>query len=234
MDAEEEPVFKVVDAPTRGVQRVRPRMRNVGLVHVVAAVVLAAALALGAMHGCAGDDVQVLPAAGLMALLIGLAGRGDDCAAAARHGGRSGSVAGASFTLLGGAVSGWVWVLAQPCVGNILDREVVTLLLVTAASAAVLATSMWLLVSRDEIEPWHATRGVVVATAAAVTVLVLGVGFAVLLRDTSEMPVLAMAAVTVPWAGAVAATGWLRPSPAIAVVTPARFRRCGCSSAEVR
>ena len=44
-------MFKVVDAPTRGVQRVRPRMRNVGLVHVVAAVVLAAALALGAMHG---------------------------------------------------------------------------------------------------------------------------------------------------------------------------------------
>ena len=56
--------------------------------------------------------------------------------------------------------------LSQPCVGNVLDREVVTLLLVTAASTAALATSLWLLVSRDEIEPWHATRGVVAATAA--------------------------------------------------------------------
>jgi hypothetical protein len=221
MDAEEEPVFKLVDAPTRGVQRVRPRMRNVGLVHVVAALVLAATLALGAMHGCAGDDVQVLPAAAAMALLIGLAGLAMTLRLPRATAVGPALSAGASLILLGGASSGWVWVLAQPCVGNILDREVVTLLFVTAASAAVLATSMWLLVSRDEIEPWHATHGVVVASAAAVTVLVLGLGFAVLLRDASEMPVLAMTAVTVPWACAVAATGWLRPSPAIAVVTPA-------------
>ncbi|MCZ3389879.1 MAG: hypothetical protein LH645_12370 [Actinomycetia bacterium] len=214
-------MFKVVAAPTRGVQRVRPRMRNVGLVHVVAALVLAATLALGAMHGCAGDDVQVLPAAAVMTLLIGLAGLAMTLRLPRATAVAPALAAGASLTLLGGATSGWAWVLAQPCVGNILDREVVTLLLVTAASAAVLATSLWLLVSRDEIEPWHATRGVVVATAAAVTVLVLGTGFAVLLRDATGTPVLAMAAVTVPWAGAVAATGWLRPSPAIAVVTPA-------------
>lgn len=221
MDAEEEPVFKVVDAPTRGVQRVRPRMRNVGLVHVVAALVLAATLALGAMHGCAGDDVQVLPAAAVMTVLIGLAGWAMTLRLPRATAVAPALAGGASLMLLGGATSGWAWVLAQPCVGNILDREVVTLLLVTAASAAVLATSLWLLVSRDEIEPWHATRGVVVATAAAVTVLVLGFGFAVLLRDTTDTPVLAMAAVTLPWAGAVAATGWLRPSPAIAVVVPA-------------
>ena len=61
MDTEEEPVFKLVDAHTRGVQRVRPRMRNVGLVHVAAALVLGGALALGTMQGCAGNDVQVLP-----------------------------------------------------------------------------------------------------------------------------------------------------------------------------
>jgi hypothetical protein len=220
MDAEEEPVFKVVDAPTRGVQRVRPRMRNVGLVHVVAAMVLAATLALGTMQGCAGDDAQVLPAAAAMAVLIGLSGLAMSVRLPRATAVAPALSAGASFTLLGGAASGWVWVLAQPCVGNLLDREVVTLLLVTAASAAVLATSVWLLVSRDEIEPWHATRGVVVASTAALTVLVLGLGFAVLLRESSEMPVLAMAAVAVPWAGAVAATGWLRPSPAIAVVTP--------------
>jgi hypothetical protein len=221
MDAEEEPVFKVVDAPTRGVQRVRPRMRNVGLVHVAAALVLSATLALGAMQGCAGDDVEVLPAAGLLALLIGVAGLAMTSRLPRATAVAPALAAGAAFTLLGGATSGWAWVMAQPCVGNILDREVVTLLLVTASSVAVLATSLWLLVSRDEIEPWHATRGVIIATAAAATVLVLGCGFAVLLRDTTGMPVLAMAAVTVPWAVAVAATGWLRPSPAIAVVTPA-------------
>jgi hypothetical protein len=224
MDAEEEPVFKVVDAPTRGVQRVRPRMRNVGLVHVVAALVLAWTLALGAMQGCAGDDVEVLPAAAVMTALIALAGLAMTVRLPRATAVSPALAAGASFTLLGGATSGWAWLMAQPCVGNILDREVVTLLLVTAASAAVLATSLWLLVSRDEIEPWHATRGVIIATAAAVTVLVLGCGFAVLLRDTTGMPVLAMAAVTVPWAVAVAATGWLRPSPAIAVVTPAALQ----------
>lgn len=217
-------MFNVVDAPTRGVQRVRPRMRNVGLVHVVAALVLAPALALGAMQGCAGDDVQVLPAAGVLTLLIGLAGLAMTVQLPRATAVAPALSAGASFALLGGATSGWVWVLAQPCVGNILDREVVTLLLVTATSAAVLSTSIWLLASRDEIEPWHATRGVVVASAAAVTVLVLGFGLAVLLSDTSDMPVLAMAALTVPLPGALAATGWLRPSPALAAVTPAALQ----------
>jgi hypothetical protein len=224
MDAEEDPVFRVLDAPTRGVQRVRPRMRDVGLVHVVAAMVLGVALALGAMHGCAGDDVQVLPAAAAMALLVGFSGVAMTLRLPRATAVAPALAAGASVNLLGGAMSGWAWVLAQPCVGNILDREVVTLLLVTAASAAVLATSMWLLVSRDEVEPWNATRGVVVSTAAALTVLALGVGFAVLLRDTSPAPVVALVAVSVPWAIAVAATGWLRPSPAIAVVTPAAIQ----------
>lgn len=202
----------------------RPRMRNVGLVHVVAALALAATLALGAMHGCTGDDVEVLPAAAAMALLIGLAGLAMTLRLPRATAVAPALSAGAAITLLGGVSSGWVWVLAQPCVGNILDREVVTLLLVTAASVAVLATSLWLLVSRDEIEPWQATRGVVVAATAALAVLVLGFGFAVLLRDTSEMPVLAMAVVTVPWAVAIAATGWLRPSPAIAMVMPAMLQ----------
>lgn len=220
MDAEEEPVFKLVDAPTRGVQRVRPRMRNVGLVHVAAALVLGAALAVGTMQGCAGNDVQVLPSGITMAAFIALAGGSMALRLPRATAVAPALAAGASLTLLGSAAAGWVWVLSQPCVGNVLDREVVTLLLVTAASMATMATALWLLVSRDEIEPWHATRGVVAATAAGLTVLVLGIGFAVLLADTTETPVPAMVAMTLPWAVAVAATGWLRPSPAIAVVTP--------------
>lgn len=221
MGAEEEPVFGMVDAPTRGVQRVRPRMRDVGLVHVAAALVLGVALALAMMQGCVGNDAQLLPSGITMAGLIGLAGVSMALRLPRATAVAPALAAGASLTLLGSAAAGWVWVYSQPCSGNVLGHEEVTLLLVTAASAAALGTSLWLLVSRDEIEPWHATRGVVAATAAGLSVLVLGIGFAVLLADTTEMPVPAMVAVTVPWAAAVAATGWLRPSPAIAVVTPA-------------
>ncbi len=221
MDAEEEPVFTVIDAPTRGVQQVRPRMRNVGFVHVVAALVLGIALTFGTMRGCGGDDVHMLPSAVTMSVLIAVAGLAMTLRLPRATAVAPALAAGSSLTLLGGAAAGWLWVASQPCVGNVLDREVVTLLLVTASAAAVLATALWLLVSRDELEPWQATRGVVVATIAAATVLVMAVGFAVLMRDTFEMPVAVVAAVTVPWAISVAATGWLRPSPAVAVVTPA-------------
>lgn len=217
-------MFKLVDAPTRGVQQTRPRMRNVGMVHVLASLVLAATLTLGSMHGCTGGNVDVLPAAGLMAVLIGLAGLAMTLQLPRATAVAPALSVGASCTLLGGATAGWVWVLAQPCAGNVLDGEVVTLLLVTAASTAVLAMSTWLLASRDEIEPWHATRGVVAATAGAVTVLVLGVGFSVLLRDTSDMPMVAMVALTASWSASIAATGWLRPSPAVAVMTPAALQ----------
>lgn len=221
MKAEEEPVFIVVDAPTRGAQRVRPRMRNVGLVHVASAVMLGVTLVLGTMQACTGEDVNVLSSALTMAALIGLAGVAMTMRVPRATAVAPALAAGSALTLLGGSAAGWLWVRSLPCVGNVLDREVVTLLLVTASAAAVLATSLWLLVSRDEVEPWHGSRGVLVATIAAVTVLVLGVGFAVLMRGTTEIPASAMAAVALMWAVAVAATGWLRPSPAIAVVTPA-------------
>jgi hypothetical protein len=224
MDAEEEPVFRVIDAPTRGVQQVRPRMRNVGIVHVVAALVLGVALAFGTMRGCAGDDVHMLPSAITMSALIGLAGVAMTLRVPRATAVAPALAAGSSLTLLGGAAAGWLWVAGQPCAGNVLDNEVVTLLLVTASAAAALATALWLLVSRDELEPWQATRGVVLASVAAMTVLVLAIGFAVLLRDTFETPVAVVAAVAVPWAVAIAATGWLRPSPAVAVVTPAALQ----------
>lgn len=221
MNAEEEPVFIVVDAPARGVQQARPRMRNVGLVQVIAAVVLGVTLGLSTIRGCTGDDVNMLLSAAAMVALIGVAGLAMTARVPRATAVAPALTAGAALTLLGGSAAVWFWLRSQPCIGNVLDREVVTLLLVTAAAAAVLATSLWLLVSRDEVEPWHATRGVVVSSSVAATVLVLGVGTAVLLSASSELPAAAMAAVTVPWALAAAATGWLRPSPAIAMGTPA-------------
>jgi hypothetical protein len=221
MNAEEEPVFIVVDPPTRRVQRVRPRVRNVGVVHLVAAVVLVATLSMGVLQGCAAGEARSMPSAVAMVAIIGVAGLAMTLRVPRATAVAPALAAGAALALLGGSGAAWLWVRSQPCVGSVLDREVVTLLLVSASAAPVLATALWLLVSRDELEPWHATRGVVVATIAAVTVLVVGVGFAVLMRGTTDMPAAAMAALAVPWAVMVAATGWLRPSPAIAVVTPA-------------
>ena len=221
MNAEEEPVFIELDAPARGVQRVRPRMRNVGLVHVVSALVLGMSLVLGTMQACTGEDVPVMSSALMMAALVGVAGVAMTVRVPRVTAVAPALAAGSALTLLGGSAAGWLWVRSQPCVGNVLDREIVTLLLVAASAAAVLATSLWLLVSRDEIEPWHATRGVVVSTVASVTVLVMGLGFAVLMRGSTEMPATAVAPVVLMWAVAVAATGWLRPRPATAVVTPA-------------
>jgi hypothetical protein len=216
---EEDSVNVVVDAPLRGAQRLRPQMRSVGFAHAVAALALLGVLAFGSLRGCTGVEVQVIPAGMALALFILLSSfvmvvRVPRVSAVAPA-----LALGASLPLFGGAVAGWTWVVTQPCMGNVLDREVVTLHIVTAASAAVVATSLWLLISRDEIEPWHATSGVVVATAGALTVLVLGVGFTVLLDSGTPLAATTLA-VTIPWAIAVGAAGWLRPSPALAMVAP--------------
>ena len=174
-------MYGVVDAPVRDGQRVRPQMRSVGIAHAVAALALLGVLAFGSLNDCAGTPVQVIPACTELALFVAVA-----AVAMIARVPRVSAIApalalGAALPLLGGAVSGWMWVTTQPCVGNVLDREVVTLHIVTAAAAAVTATSLWLLISRDEVEPWYATSGVVAATAGAMTVLVLGVGVAVIL-----------------------------------------------------
>jgi hypothetical protein len=83
-----------------------------------------------------------------------------------------------------------------------------------------MVTSVWLLLSRDEIEPWYAARGVLVSAAGGLTVLILGVGFTVILHESSPFAATTFA-ITVPWAIVVTMTGWLRPSPALALAVPA-------------
>ena len=210
----------VVDAPVRESKRVRPQMRSVGVAHGVASLALLGVLAFGSLDGCDGVPVRVIPGGLELALFVTLA----SVVMIARLP-RVSAIGpalslGASIPLLGGAIAGWMWVSAQPCMGNVLDREVVTLHIVTAASAAVMVTSLWLLVSRDEVEPWYAARGVAVSAAGALTVLVLGVGFMVILHEQSPFTATTFA-ITVPWAIVVALTGWLRPSPAVAMAVPA-------------
>ena len=210
----------VVEAPTRGAQRVRPQMRSVGIAHAVAAAALLGVLGFGTLTACSGADVRMIPAGAELAMFVLLSSvvmlvRTPKVSAIAPA-----LALGASVALLGGAIAGWTWFASQPCMGNVLDREMVTLHVVTAAAAAVVVTSLWLLIARDEIEPWYGASGVVVSAAGALTVLIIGVGSTVLLHTGTPLAATTIA-VTIPWAIAVAATGWLRPSPAIAMVTPA-------------
>jgi hypothetical protein len=195
-------------------------MRSVGFAHGIASVALLCVLAFGSLKNCSGVEVRVIPGGIELAAFVALAAVAMIVRAPRVSAIGPALSLGASLPLFGGAVAGWMWVANQPCMGNVLDREVVTLHIVTAASAAVVATSLWLLVSRDEIEPWYGTTGVVVSAAAALTVLAVGIGFSAILHDEGLLAATTFA-VTIPWAIAVGVTGWLRPSPAIAIVAPA-------------
>ena len=209
----------VVVAPVRGVRRSRPRMRNVGAAQGAAGAVLLVALDLGTFQGCSGAVVDPIPGGLGLALIVVLA-----AAAMIARAPRISAVGpalslGAAIPLLGGALAGWWWVASQTCVDTVVEQEVVTLLIVTAASAAVAGTSLWVLRARREIEPWFGSVGVGAATTAAVSVVLLGLTFGMVLQPGAGA--LQTLALVVPWARVVAATGWLRRSPGIAVVTPA-------------
>lgn len=209
----------LLDAPVRGVRRLRPRTRSVGVAQVVAATALLAVLTRASFEGCAASAADPIPGA------LGLAGL-VAVAAVAMIGRipRTSSVApalslGAAVVLLGGAMVGWGWVSSQQCVDNGLDAEVVTLLIATAASVAVAGTSLWLLADRREIEPWFGSLGVAVSATAAVSLIFIALIVSMLLQPGAGS--VHTVVVVLPWALVVAATGWLRRSPAIAVVTPA-------------
>jgi hypothetical protein len=212
-------VETVVVAPLRGVRHARPRMRNVGVAQGVAGAALLVALDLGSFEGCSGAAANPIPAGFALGLIVVLA-----AAAMIARAPRVSAVApalslGAALPLLGGALAGWVWVASQTCVDNMLDQEVVTLLIVTAAAGAVAGTSVWLLIVRREIEPWFGSVGVATSATGAVSLVLLGLTFGMVLQPGAGTVHTLL--LVVPWALAVAATGWLRRSPALAVVTPA-------------
>jgi len=213
-------VSQLLDARPRRVVGLRPRVRSVGIVHVVSAAVTAGVLAFGDLQGCFGGTFALVPAGLLLVTVLGLSGASMVARLPRTSAVAPALSAGAATLLLGGGVSGWLWLAEQPCVGNLLDREFVTVLLVSAAAVASLGTSFWLLRSRDELEPWYGTRGVVVATAAAATVLVAGVGYDMFI-DSSGGPGSMVATIVIPWAVVGGVTGWLRPSPAMAIAAPA-------------
>ncbi len=199
----------------------RPRARSIGAVHLVAAACMLAALPpqqLGT--SCAGAEFIGTPAAGYLLLAIVTSGlalllRVPRCSAVAPA-----LAAGAALSLLGGAAAGWVWFGGQPCPEAGFNTPAVGLVLQTGGAIAVLGTAVWLLYSRHEFEPWAGARGVVASTAAAVSTLVIGVGFAVLIAHPAGFSAgVVFLAVALPWTLSIGAIGWLRQSPALGVMT---------------
>ncbi len=127
---------------------------------------------------------------------------------------------GAGLPVLGGAIGGVIWSATTACGSSLLDTHAALMIVEAGAALAVVVTSAWVLYVRDELEPWSGTRGVVLASCAALLVLTVGVGmFIVWGSDVASVNVLiASLNGPLPWAVAVALTGWLLCSPGIAVL----------------
>lgn len=169
-----------------------------GLLLVCSALLAPTAPALGAP--AATWLVTVVAVAGL-ALLLRLPHTGSEASSAA----------------LGAAVP---LALAAP-----LSGRPVAATIVAGAALAVIGSTAWWLRRRREWAPWYGTRGVVAASAGAL--LVLGFGGAGLVAEAAASDGLSLALARealqtfVPWAVVIAASGWLRRSPAIALLVPA-------------
>ena len=201
----------------------RPRARGIGFVLVLAAAVLAPTLATSTLDGLC-NQVPFLgtPAGAALIALIAIAGVVLLVGVPRTSAVAPALAVGASIPLLGGAVGGWRWLAQAPCVESLLDAPAAMLVLQAGASLAVIVVSWWLLYSRDEFEPWFGTRGVTAATVAAVVVAVVAIGCAALVAGKSGYSLYVVTLTCcLPWAVSVGLVGWLRRSPAAAVVVGA-------------
>ena len=198
----------------------RPRARRIGLVLLAAAAVIAPTVAASSWAAsCDSPPSSWAPLGPVLVLLIAVAG-------STLLPGFSGATAvapalalGAGLPLLAGAVGDWLWLSQASCAASMHDAAPALLVLRAGAALAVISTSAWLLYARDELEPWSGTQGVVSAGAAALTVVVLGIGLSALVIDSTEPGAVIIAfSYALPWALAVGLTGWLRRSPALAIV----------------
>ncbi|MEO8330644.1 MAG: hypothetical protein ABI586_11605, partial [Candidatus Nanopelagicales bacterium] len=194
------------------------RGRNVGAVLVVAAFCMVPAIwQQRSTSWCLGQELLGTPAGVLLlaaivasgvALLFGL----PRCSAVAPA-----LASGAALILLGAAGAGWMSVSGHRCGAAGLSSPAVLLVVQSGGAIAILGAAIGLLYARDEFEPWGGAQGVVASGAAAVTMLVVGGGFAVLIAGPAGFSAVGvLVAVALPWSISIGATGWLRRSPAIA------------------
>ena len=197
----------------------RPRARSIGAVHLVAAAGMLALPPQQLGTTCAGAEFVGTPAGVYLLFAVVISGlalllRVPRCSAVAPA-----LAAGAALSLLGGAAAGWVWFTGQSCPGVGFNTPAAVLVLQTGGAIAVLGTAASLLYSRHEFAPWAGAQGVVASTAAAVSTLVIGIGFAVLIAHPAGFNAgVVILAVALPWTLSVAAIGWLRQSPALVVM----------------
>lgn len=198
----------------------RPRARSIGVTLLCLGGLLLPALYLATpAKVCEVDPWVAGPLGAALTTLVLLAG-----AALALQRPRTSAVApalalGAAFPLLGQAIGGIVWVATTECAPSLLDARSGLLVVQAGAAIAVTVTAGWLLYVRDEIEPWSGTRGVVIAAAAGLALLTVSVGVIVVWGIGGHASVWTAAlAGPIPWALAITLTGWLRRSPALALM----------------
>ena len=199
----------------------RPRARSIGVTLIIASAIILPFLLVLPNDGLCGAVPFLGTSASVMLVgLIAIAG------VVLTYGvPRMSAVApalslGAGTLLLGGAAAGWTGLVSGACLQSVLHAPASLLVIQGGVALAVIFSSAWLLFSRDELEPWGGAQGVVVSAAAAVGVLAVGVGFAAVVAEPAQVGGLALVLGTVlPWAMLVGLTGWLRSSPALALMT---------------
>jgi hypothetical protein len=197
-EEEPNPVHPVVLGTPAARRRRSPQAGSVGVVLLACALPLAFAAPMADVPA-ASALVAVVAIAGLA-----LAARLPRCSAVAPA-----AAVGASLPLVTGAV--------------LSGRPVPTTVTIGAGLAAI-GVSVWLLRGRGELEPWHGARGVLVSTAGAMVLLGAGgisVGTEAVAGGGLSPELVHDALQTfVPWSVLVAGSGWLRRSPAIALLVP--------------
>lgn len=199
----------------------RPRARSIGLTLIVLGGLLVPCVAFDPPTAhCASTSWSGTSVAGLLTGLVVLAGLVLVLARPRASAVAPGLALGAGLPLLGSAIGGISWVATTECSSSLLGASAALLIVQAGAALAVLVTSGWLLYVRDELEPWTGTRGVVLASAGGLAVLTLGIGAIAVWGSGSEIAsvVSGTLAGPLPWAVAVALTGWLRRSPGVAVL----------------
>lgn len=198
----------------------RPRARTIGVLFVALGGSTAVAVASAAPDtACTGTPWLGTPLGVFLGLLIVVIG-----ASLIVEVPRASAVApalalGAAMPLLGGALGGLAWVGTATCTESVLEAPSGWLVVQAGAALATVMVSWWLLYARDEFEPWSGAGGVLASTVAGLFVLIVGAGVILVATSQDAASVLdTWLSGPVPWAVAVALTGWLRRSPALAVV----------------
>ena len=152
----------------------RPRAQSIGAVLLVAGVVSMLFVPAGPLAQCGvwafeGAAQTYLLLSVVVVAGLGLLDRLPKCSAVA-----AALALGAALPILGAALASLGGLVNGSCSST--DSLAVLLVVESAGALAVASCSTWLLYTRDEIEPWYGTRGVVVSAMLGALIVAIGVG----------------------------------------------------------